>query len=122
MSVVPEASRPIGHTVIAFCLCLLAFSFAMEAKLAWYGPERGLGSDVRSAKALPADTPEQIPHGIPGANPIFPVFPFALLLMFATGSLPTECCLDLRTLKEYLPVFSSNYFSPHTFLRPPPVR
>src|SRR5258708_38851061 len=98
MSVVPEASRLIGHTVIAFCLCLLAFSFAMEAKLAWYGPERGLGSDVRSAKALPASTPEQIPHGIPGANPIFPMFPFALLLMFAAGSLPPGCWSELRRL------------------------
>lgn len=94
----------------------------MEAKLAWYGPERGLGSDVRSAKAWPADIPEQILHGIPGANPIFPVFPFALLLVFAAGTLPTECCLDLRTLKERLPDLVSNHFSPHNFFRPPPVR
>ena len=89
--------------------------------MAWYGPERGLGSDVRSAKALRADVPEQIPHGIPGANPIFPILPFALLLVFAAGPLPTECYLKLRALKKHLRVYISNYFSPPNFLRPPPV-
>ncbi len=45
------------RNTLALGLCVLAVLFALEAKTAWYGPANGPGSDVRSQKALPADSP-----------------------------------------------------------------
>ena len=55
------------RAALALGLCGLALLFAVEAKTARYGPVAGAGSDVRAAKALPA---EQVERGVraPGAT------------------------------------------------------
>lgn len=42
------------RTALALGLRILAFGFAMEAKLACYCPAGGSGSDIVAAKARPA--------------------------------------------------------------------
>jgi hypothetical protein len=122
MSRVLAASGQLRRTVLAFGLCFLAFSFAMEAKLAWYGPQGGFGSDVRAAKALPADVPALVPHGAPAPDPIHPLISFALLLAFAAGCALADVLLENEAAQNHLPVSAASYFSPHNFFRPPPAR
>ena len=81
------SNRWTGRTLVALVLCLLAISFAVEAKLAWYLPQNTMGSDVQAAKALPADVPQLILHGLPDHNPIFPLLPL-ILLTIAIGCRP----------------------------------
>ena len=115
-----SASPPFGRTILALGLCLLAFSFAMEAKLAWYGPQVGIGSDMSAAKALPADVPDVVRHGVPAPDPIHPLVPFLLLPIFA-ASILADAHLRLRPA-HHPPSFSAaSYFSPKNFFRPPPA-
>jgi len=118
---VSAASRSFQRTALAFGLCLLAFSFAMEAKLAWYGPQAGTGSDISAAKALPADVPALIQHGAPAANPFGPLFPCALLFVLATGCSRTSVQLKREAAHSRFHVHVAAYFSPHCFVRPPPT-
>jgi hypothetical protein len=102
-------------------LCLLALSFALEAKTAWYGPQ-GFASDVRAAKALPADVPQVILHGISGANTLAGLASVALLLTLAASFLRAEVALKQIVVHRRIPVESTGSFSPHSFFRPPPVQ
>jgi hypothetical protein len=123
MSAFPAASRPSRHTLIAILLCFLAFSFAMEAKMAWYGPAEGPGSDVRAAKAMPADTPELVFHGVPAPDPLYPQFPAILMVEFAFVLLAGIAAFARRrTLGDHSPVPATHHFYPGVFFRPPPVR
>src|SRR6185312_6894718 len=49
-------ARRCRQTIIAFSLCLLVLSCAMEAKFAWYEPPASPTIDARSTKAIPSDT------------------------------------------------------------------
>lgn len=49
------ASPRLARLLLASSLCLLALAFAVEAKIAWFGPAVGPGSELRAAKALPSD-------------------------------------------------------------------
>jgi hypothetical protein len=110
-----------GRTLLALVLCILAISFAMEAKMAWYLPPHTLGSEVQAAKALPANTPQLILHGLPNHNPMFPLSPLALLLAVTTGCLPVAVSFFCRASGGRSPVFPPT-FTPPNFFRPPPVR
>lgn len=107
---------------LAFALCLLAFLFAVEAKTAMYGPEYGLGSDVRAAKAMPAVTPELVGHHTPTPGPLHPHTAFTDL-SHATASIaqPTHLPHPTRVLRSQLPLFSAVFLSPQHFFRPPPA-
>ncbi|HVU47125.1 MAG TPA: hypothetical protein VHD85_13425 [Terracidiphilus sp.] len=114
------ASTGFWRAALSCGLCLLAFLFAVEAKTAWYGPVTALGSSVQASKAMPADTPRVINHGIPVPDPIHPQIAFALLpaLTLIWNStdrprLPRASRTRLRTVLAVLP--------PHLFLRPPPA-
>ena len=105
--------------VFALILCLLTLAFAFEAKTAWYMPH-ALGTEVQAAKALPADTPQVISHGIPGQPKLLLLLPITVLIALA----------DLYFRRPIfffgVPEFdrspsSSSAFSPETFFRPPPV-
>lgn len=117
-----SASRSIGRTVLTFGLCLLAFSFAMEAKLAWYGPQIGIGNDVSAAKALPEDVPDMDLYGFQMPDPVSSRL-FCILIL----SLAASCCLittafqweDTQNGHRAFP--SSRYFSSNLFFRPPPI-
>jgi hypothetical protein len=116
-----RVSVPFGRTLLAFGLCVLAFSFAMEAKLAWYGPDSGPGVTVSAAKALPADIPCLVSHGVPVPDPIHPLIPFVLLVLSAASCLPSNLRLKLLQRHNHRPAFSAFCFSPHSFFRPPPA-
>lgn len=107
---------------LAFALCLLAFLFAVEAKTAMYGPENGLGSVVRAAKALPAVTPELLKHRIPSPDPLHSHTAFASLLL-ATAITPQEAHLPQRTKvsRNHLLLLTATFLSPSHFFRPPPA-
>jgi hypothetical protein len=107
---------------LALGLCLLAVLFAVEAKTAWYGPANGLGVDIQSQKALPADLPTAISHGI-SACPHAP-FPLALLLfasLAATARKGPDCLPGIDIDFNHIPFFSAPYFSAGLFFRPPPA-
>jgi hypothetical protein len=101
-------------------LCLLALVFAFEAKTAWYGTARDPGSTVQFAKALPADLPQVVSHGIPTPDPLHPAIPFLVfaVLLLSIGSesrMTRETRCGLRT-----PVTAA-FFFPKLFFRPPPA-
>jgi hypothetical protein len=80
----------------------------------------GPGSDVRAAKALPADMPRVIEHGIPVPDPVHPNIPFAVV-----ATLLTEWQADVplrdTVLRSPSPVSLAAYFFPSIFFRPPPA-
>jgi hypothetical protein len=110
------------RTLFACGLCLLAVVFAVEAKTAWFGPAFGPGSDVRAAKALPADMPRIIAHGVPVPDPIHPQTPFADLAAH-------QACAQQRATRAvrdalvgvHLSPGGAAWFSPAVLFRPPPV-
>ncbi len=116
-----RSASPTPYRVALTCvLCLLAVIFAVEAKTAWYGPIVGLGSDVRAAKALPADMPRIVEHGVPVPDPIHPGLSF-----IALATLPTNWLAEMparnATLRDPLPLARAAFFSPSIFFRPPPA-
>jgi len=116
------ASPAVFRKFLACWLCMLALVFAFEAKTAWYGPPVGPGSAISSAKALPADLPQVVSHGVPVPNPASPALPFFILAGFV---LALSGGFDLRrtrnTDRERLEPASWSFFSPQLFFRPPPI-
>jgi hypothetical protein len=115
------SGRWTGRTLIAVVLCLLAFTFAVEAKMAWYLPPHTVGTEVQAAKALRADVPQVILHGLPDHNPIFPLLPLTLLLGAVTAYRPTAYSLCAINKPNRSPKCAVS-FSPANFFRPPPSR
>jgi hypothetical protein len=117
------ASRTLRCSALAFGLCILAFAFAMEAKLAWYSPASGQGCDIRAAKACPADTTGVVSRGSSAPMPVHPELAFVLLATFIAACLARPEALLRRNLAyNFLPVASPHCCSPNLFFRPPPVR
>jgi|SRR5579859_3136685 len=122
MAEAPIASRCFRRSFLAFGLCLLAFVFAVEAKLACYSPQQGPASDLTAAKALPANIPTVVPHGLPSPDFVHPFIPVAQLLAFAAGcALAANALLTSRPAHEHLSFTAASFFSPPAFFRPPPV-
>ena len=122
MAGVPEI-RTFRRMTLAFGLCLLAFCFAMEAKLVPYSAAHGSESDIAAAKAWPADLPQVVAHGIQGLNRIHTPALVLFVASFASASFEkAEVLRGSNLLCSRLSVFSAAYFSPHLFFRPPPVR
>jgi hypothetical protein len=114
------ASASFWRTALTCALCLLAFTFAVEAKTAWYGPVSGPGSVVRASKAMPTDAPRVIEHGIPVPDPVHPQISFLLLATFSVLSLAAEAPMGREG--AHSPVkLSFEAFSPQLFFRPPPA-
>src|SRR5579871_6486992 len=72
------------RSALAVGMCLLAFLFAVEAKLAWYSPSSAQLSAIQSAKARPADAPDSIAQSL-GAVVSSPQ-QFSLLLFVALSA------------------------------------
>jgi hypothetical protein len=116
-------SRSFRRTVLALGLCLLAFGFAMEAKLACYAPAGGSGSAIVAAKARPADLPEVVSRGVRTSGPVQSQMLVVVLAALTAASLWTANALPGRNAAHSrLSVSSSANFSPHLFFRPPPIR
>ena len=113
------ASRLLGRNILAVGLCLLAVLFAVEAKLAWYSPVSGPGSEIRSAKPYRADAPQVIDRGASSTDVTHSLIALALLATIEVASVivltgdregnPRQACLI---------AFSAT----NLFFRPPPVR
>lgn len=113
------ACIPRSRVTFALGLCLLAVAFAVEAKTAWFGPLTGPGSDVQAAKALPADMPRVIEHGVPTPDPVHPAIPFALIATLA-ARWPSVAPARKEVSRKAPPVSLAAYFFPFIFFRPPP--
>ena len=115
--------RSIRQAIFAIGLCLLALSFAMEAKLARYGPVAGPGSEVRASKALPDDAPKVVQHGVPAPNPVDAQIVFAVLAILTVScAAGTDVMLRRNIQSARLRPVTAAYFLPYLFFRPPPAR
>lgn len=115
--------RSIRRTVLALGLCLLAFGFAMEAKLACYSPAGGSGSAIAAAKARPADLPEVVSRGIRTPGPVqFQMLVFVLTALTAASLWTANALPGRNAAYSRLSVSSAANFSPNHFFRPPPIR
>lgn len=116
-------SRSFKRTALALGLCLLAFGFAMEAKLACYSPAGGSDNDIVAAKARPADQPEVVSRGVHAPNPVHSQTLFVFLAALTAASLwKADALLGHSSVYSRLSVSSAAYFSPNLFFRPPPIR
>lgn len=117
-----SASRQMSRNALALGLCLLAVLFALEAKIAWFGPANGPSGDIQSQKARPADLPAVVFHGV-SALPLA-AFPLAVVFFACVAAIAWT---DARFLpgvnvdSNHPPVSAASYFSPALFFRPPPV-
>lgn len=115
-----SALPALGRVLLACSLCLLAFGFAMEAKVAWYGPIQA--RDVSAAKAMPADT---LAATAQRALPVHPIAPEATTLWLQTIAvvLLSVAASPLKQVdsRNSVRVSSRAYFSPLLFFRPPPA-
>ena len=104
-------------------MCLLALSFAMEAKMAWYGHSAELNSSISAAKAWPAELPRVVDHGVPTPDPIHPGIPFAVLTVFTFLSIAgADRGERPDPLRGRAPTAAKAFFCPFLFFRPPPAR
>jgi hypothetical protein len=116
-------SRSFRRTALALGLCLLAFGFAMETKLACYSPAGGSGSDIVAAKARPAELPEVVSHGVHAPDPAHSEILVVFLAPLTAPSLRKADSLLVRSsVYNHLSVSSAAYFSQNLFFRPPPIR
>jgi hypothetical protein len=122
MHVKPVSFGARFRRALALGLCLLAIVFAVEAKTAWFGPAGGPGSEVAAAKALPADLPRVIEHGVTIPQAVPPLISFAQMAalspLLSSGSI-------LSPRRESAPGPASPslaaFLSPQFFFRPPPI-
>ncbi len=116
-------SRNFRRTALALGLCLLAFGFAMEAKLVWYSPAGSSGSDIAAAKARPADLPVVVSHGLPAPGPARVQMVFVQLAALTASSMcKADTLLGGKLACTQLSVSSAAFFTSSLFFRPPPVR
>ncbi len=119
---VVSAFRAVTRTAFAIGLCILAFSFAMEAKLVLYSLADGSETDIAAARAFPADLPEAEASSVPAPDPVHPKTPFAIVPAWTAGSLcKADGWLGGNVPCTHLSVVSARCFSPNHFFRPPPV-
>jgi hypothetical protein len=111
--------RTFRRIALALGLCLLAFGFAMESKLACYS---GSGCDIVAAKARPADLPEVVARGVHARGSVHSQMSFAFLAAVPAASLWKADAVPGRNIVySRLSASSAAYFSPNLFFRPPPV-
>jgi hypothetical protein len=114
----PHAMR----NTLALGLCLLAVLFAVEAKTAWYGPANGPSGHIQSQKALPADLPAMVSHGVSALPPV--AFPLALIFLASVAAIAwtdTNFLPGVDVDFNHFPVSAAPYFFPGLFFRPPPA-
>jgi hypothetical protein len=116
------ASPQVRRNTLALCLCLLAVLFALEAKTAWYVPANTPGSDIRSQKALPADLPVLVSHGVSKLPPV--TFRLALIFVASVAVIAWTNAHFLPGAEvdfNHIPVSAAPCFFPGLFFRPPPA-
>lgn len=117
----PAVSRPVRQTAIAILLSLLAFSFAMEARMARYESPEGYSSDVHASRLIAPDARDLTPgESSPAESMVF--LCVSLAIFTATFILAPENRPWNTIQRESLRSSSGFYFSPHIAFRPPPSR
>lgn len=106
--------------LLACMLCMLALSFALEAKIAWYGTGNGRGIDISSAKAQPADGPIVVEHGASTIHAVWHSVWFTLPAILVALAFPHLLTLDWLALERAgLRILSVVFFSPLPLRAPP---
>jgi hypothetical protein len=117
-----SVSRTIGRIVLASTLCVLAVAFAMEAKMAWYGPAAGLKSGITDAKAMPADMPKLVAHRLIAPAPVAPqTYFFIPFFLIAATFFLARFSRRLAIAPGPSGDVRHSFFSPFVFFRPPPT-
>ena len=104
-------------TVLGMFLCLLAALFAVEAKVAWFGPDGSPSAQISASKLQPADAPKV---ATPIDAPSFPtawLSEIAVILAFALNWRRISV-LPRQRWSSRIPASPS--FFPSLFFRPPP--
>jgi hypothetical protein len=111
------------RTLLTLGLCMLAFLFAFEAKLLWYGPPGNPSVQISAAKALRADSPALISHGMPAPDGVHERLAIAALAVLAAFSIAASDASPNRHPSSAEPlVLLSGYLVPSIDFRPPPAR
>jgi len=106
-------------TTMGIVLCLLATLFAIEAKLAWYGPHGSPASQISAFKLKGADAPLLVAQAlasselVPHLSGIAAIVSLTLMVSVARWTFQPVEALPVQSL--------SSGFSPHLFVRPPPA-
>jgi hypothetical protein len=98
-------------------LCLLAVLFAVEAKLAWFGPDGSPTAQISASKLQPADSPKIAAHSHASSLPGGLLLQFAAILVVALmgrGAIRLPWRVSATTIP------GSPSFFPSLFFRPPP--
>jgi hypothetical protein len=106
-------------TGIGFLLCLLATLFAVEAKMAWYGPKSAPAIQISSSKLQQAEAPRLVANTYTATRtvPEFLEIGVILALVLMMG---TTTAASIRSFIQPAKRISWN-FPPQLFFRPPPT-
>jgi hypothetical protein len=108
-------------TALGVVLCVLAFLFAFEAKLAWFSPLGSPPSQISAAKLQPADASKQIAAVLAAPGVLHPMsVGAAQALLFALPVLIVDRRPVRRAVRDRFKVCSFPGFIPSLFVRPPP--
>jgi len=110
------------RSALAVALCLLAFLFAVEAKLALYGPANATLTSIQCAKARPADAHDPL-GAVETAHPSSPLSFVVLLAVFAVAALAKgDSWIAMENMRASRSAANAVFRSPALYHRPPPVR
>lgn len=112
--------RKLQLTVVGIVLCLLAALFAVESKIAWFGPNGGTAAQISASKLQASPAPRLVMQALAETlqTQHFPqsaTVVLLLLMLGATRFLP-------RPAEGRAVCVPSSNFSPQLFFRPPPAR
>jgi hypothetical protein len=99
-------------------LCVLAALFAIEAKLAWYGPDSSPASHISASKLQPTEAPRLVAQAIASSDSIahFPAVLQIIAVSLVMGATPVAPrSADVPPVR-----LIAVGFSPQAFFRPPP--
>jgi hypothetical protein len=123
MSGFSATALPIQRSILAVVLCVLAFLFAFEAKLAWYSPASDASSQVSAAKALRVDAPDLVSHGASAPDRALALAAFsAIAILIALRSAVSDGSPERSGLSGHLSVYFPDYLISPIESRPPPAR
>jgi hypothetical protein len=101
-------------------LCLLAASFALEAKLACYSPASSPAAQISATKLQPANAPKLIAQAL-SAPSVLHHLPAEPIFVNSVAPLGALALLSLaESLRDEFKLQDSPSFSPYLFRRPPP--
>ena len=123
MPAIPAVSRSFRQTAIALVLCVLAFAFAMEARMARYEPIAGVGSVLHASRVIQPEIRDLAPDDTSSAASGTLAFYCFLLAIVAAGCiLAAESRTWDAVRRDMLCIPSRSHFFPQIAFRPPPAR